>query len=255
MIPECANFRPEWLDSSEVSLALPDLRVAGLSFFFQDEASWGEFAAAGYLDESVRSDDKALREKFSILPRHWLKIHFSGGKRRGLSQYFHIDPAMHYPITTIRCFLRKYGMSDVGMIETLLKPALEAEETEWGLAIKRYPGLAVPRIFFSITRPLLKQVLAPCVLFGCLSEAAEQLYLQWEQRIVAGDRVFISLDPTLGRLSSLDFCDVPAHHLAGSRHLPDTLDYLKLRLVDASRPPELTAYLPYRKASSLTLSP
>lgn len=257
MIPEFANFRPEWLDSSEVSIALHGLRIAGLSFFFHDEASWGEFATAESLDESVLSDEKALRERFSILSRYWLKIHFDGGRRCGLSQYFHINPGMHHPITTIRCFLRKYGLSDVSTVEELLKPALEAPETQWGLAIKRYPDLvALPRIFFSIPSPLLTQVLANFVRFDYLSEAVSLLYLEWEQRIRTGQLVFISLDPTLRKLSSLDFCDVPVEQFPEVRHFgfPENLDYLKLRISDPARPPELRAYVPFRKIEQSILS-
>jgi hypothetical protein len=249
MIPELASFRPEWLESSEVSFALDEPRVTGLSFFFHDEASCAEFAASESLDGCVMSDEKALRAKYSILPRYWLKIHYDGMSRRGLSQYFYINPTMHYPITTIRCFLRGYGLSDVGILEELLKPALEARETQWGLAIKRSLDQSVPRIFFSIERVLLKQVLAPFVRFGYLSEPAALLYLEWEHRVTAGEHVFISLDPTLRKLSSLDFCDLPSEQFPGvlSERFPDSFDYLKMRISDPSRPPEFTAYMPLRK--------
>ena len=249
MIPKLASFRSEWLDFSEVSFALDGPRVAGLSFFFHDEASCAEFAASESLDELVMSDERALRAKFSILPRYWLKIHYVGISRSGLSQYFYINPTMVYPITTIRCFLRSYGLADVGMIEELLKPALEAHETQWGLAIKRFPGQAVPRIFFSIARPLIKQVLAPFVKYGYLCEPAAQLYLEWESRITAGEHVFISLDPTLRKLSSLDFCDFHGDQLPSGIYIgfPENIDYLKMRISDSSRPPEFFAYMPFRK--------
>lgn len=255
MIPELASFRPEWLDSSEVSFSLDGPRVTGLSFFFHDEASCAEFAASASLDERVLADEKALRVKYSILPRYWLKIHFDGMRRCGLSQYFHINPNMHYPITTIRCFLRNHGLSDVGMLEELLKPSLEARETQWGLAIKRFLDQAVPRIFFSIARPLLKQVLAPFIRFGYLSETSALLYLEWENRIRAGERVFISLDPTLRKLSSLDFCDLPSEQFPGILYagFPESFDYLKMRFSDPSRPPEFTAYMPLRKVTLMPL--
>jgi len=247
LITDLAGLRPEWLDSAEVSIALDGPRVKGLSFFFHDEANCAGFAAAESLDRCVLSDEKALREKFSILPRYWLKLHFDGGRRCGLSQYLQINPIMHYPITTIRCFLRKYGMSDVGMIEELLRPALEAPETEWGLAIKRSPGRVVPRVFFSIPRPLIRQVLAPFIRLGYLSQATGLQYLEWENRTRAGERIFISLDPTLGKLSSLDFSDVPSDQLPEPSRFgySGKLQYLKLRIADYSQPPELTAYLPF----------
>ena len=256
LIPELTAFHPEWLDSSEISIALNGSRVTGLSFFFHDEASCAEFAARASLDACVLSDEKALREKYSLLPRYWLKIHFNGEQRSGLSHYFHINPAMRYPITTIRCFLRKYGMSDVGMVEELLKPALEAHETQWGLAIKRSLDLAVPRIFFSISRRLLRQALTPFTRCGYLSESAELQYLDWESRIRAGERVFISFDPSRCRLSSLDFCDVSSDQLSSVIHggFPENLDYLKLRISDPFRPPELAAYVPFRKVTTITRS-
>lgn len=255
MIPELASFRPEWLDSSEVSLTLDGPRVTGLSFFFHDEDSCAEFAAHESLDGRVMSDEKALRSKFSILPRYWLKIHYAGMQRCGLSQYFYINPTMFYPITTIRCFLRGQGLADVGMIEELLKPALESSETQWGLAIKRSRVQAVPRIFFSIPRPLLKQALAPFVRFEYLSEATALLYLEWEQRIRAGERVFISVDPTLRKLSSVDFCDLPSEQLPGVlwEGFPEIFDYLKIRIFEHSQPPEFTAYMPLRKVERFPL--
>lgn len=248
MIPDLAGFRPEWLDSAEVSFALAGPQVTGLSFFFHDEAACEEFAAAELLDKRVMADEKALRAKFSILPRYWLKMHYDGMQRCGLSHYFDINPTMHYPITTIRCFLRNYGCADVGMIEDLLKPALEANDTRWGVALKRFPAQTVPRIFFSIERTLLKQVLAPFVRLGYLSETAALLYLEWDVRITAGDRVFISLDPTLQKLSSLDFCNSPSKQFPElpNTGFPENFDYLKVRISSHSLKPEFTAYMPLR---------
>ena len=248
MIPDLAGFRPEWLDSAEVSFALAGPRVTGLSFFFQDEAAWEEFAAAQSLDERVMAEDKALRSKFSLLPRYWLKVHYNGRERCGLSQYFDINPALLYPITTIRCFLRSYGCADVGMIEDLLKPALEASGTQWGLALKRFPDQVVPRIFFSIKRPLLNEVLAPFVSLGYLSATAAGLYLEWEIRLKGSEGAFISFDPTFKTLSSLDFCAVPSEQFPGMlpAGLPEIFDYLKMRIPGDSLEPEYTAYMPLR---------
>lgn len=246
MIADLASFRPEWLESAEVSVALAGREVTGLSFFSHDEVSCAEFAAAESLDERVMVDEKGLRSKFDILPRHWLKIHYDGRKRCGLSQYFHINPTMHYPITTIRCFLRSYGCTDVGTIEELLNPALEARGTQWGLAVKRLPGLVVPRIFFSIDRVLLNEVLIPFVSLGYLSAAAAEQYREWNGRISAGPGVFLSLDPTLGRLSSLDFCAVSSGQLPGMSEngYPQRFDYLKIRITDLADAAALTGYLP-----------
>ncbi len=246
MIPDLAGFRPEWLDNAEVSFALAGLQVTGLSFFFHDEADCREFAATQSLDECVMSDEKALRAKFSLLPRYWLKIHYDGKERSGLSHYFYINPSMHYPITTIRCFLRSYGLTDIAKMEELLKPALEASGTQWGLAIKRFPGRTVPRIFFSIPRPLLKQVLAPFVRFNYLPEMAARLYLEWDNRISAGECVFISLDPAVQKLSSIDFCAVSSEPFSAISEsgYPHQFDYLKIRIGEPAQAAALTGYLP-----------
>jgi len=246
MIPDLAGLRPEWLDSAEVSFALAGPQVTGLSFFFHDEATCEEFAAAESLDKCVMADEKALRAKYSLLPRYWLKVHYNDRERCGLSQYFDINPVMHYPITTIRCFLRSYGCADVGMIEDLLKPALEASDTQWGLALKRFPSQVVPRIFFSIERTLLKQVLAPFVRLGYLSETAALRYQEWDNRISAGERVFISLDPTVQKLSSIDFCDVSSEQLGTALEsgYPHQFDYLKIRIGEPAQAAVLTGYLP-----------
>ena len=246
MIPDLASCRLEWLESAEISFALDGPRVTGLSFFFHDEAACSEFAAAESLDPCVMADEKWLRAKFSLLPRHWLKLHYDNLMRCGLSQYFHINPTLHYPITTIRCFLRRYGCSDIGIIEELLKPALEEGDTQWGLALKRAAERTIPRIFFRILRPLLSEVLTPFVRLGYLSLAAAEQYREWNERLSAGERVFISLDPTLGRLSSLDFCAVSAGQSPkiSDPGYPQQFDYLKIRIVEREPTPVLTGYLP-----------
>lgn len=244
MIPDLTSFQPEWLDTAEVSCALAEPQITGLSFFFHDEASCTEFTVAQSLDECVMADEKVLRSKFDILPRHWLKIHYDGMERSGLSQYFYLNPDLRYPITTIRCFLKRYGPADAGIIEDLLKPALEAPETQWGLALKRSADRTTPRIFFSISRPLLNDALTPFVSLGYLAAPAAQQYREWNGRISAGSRVFLSLDPTLGRLSSLDFCAVSAAQLfpmPGAAY-PQQFDYLKIRIMEET--PALTGYLP-----------
>lgn len=248
MIPDLAGFRPEWLESAEVSFALAGPQVTGLSFFFQDEAACEEFAAAQSLDGCVMADEKVLRSKFSLLPRYWLKLHYNGRERCGLSQYFDINPALPYPITTIRCFLRSYGCAEVGMIEDLLKPALEAGDTQWGLALKRFPDQLVPRIFFSIKRPLLNEVLPPFVSLGYLSATAAGLYTEREIKLQGSERAFISFDPTFKTLSSLDFCAVPSEQFPGmlAAGLPGTFDYLKMRIPEDSLKPAYTAYMPLR---------
>lgn len=246
MIPDLTSFRPEWLDTAEVSCALAEPQVTGLSFFFHDEASCTEFTVAQSLDECVMADEKVLRSKFDILPRHWLKIHYDGMERCGLSHYFYINPTVHYPITTIRCFLRSYGLTEVAIMEELLKPALEARETQWGLAIKRFPDLTVPRIFFSIERVLLNQTLTPFVTFGYLSATAAEQYRKWNSRISAGESVFISLDPAVQKLSSIDFCDVASEQLGAisESKFPHQFDYLKIRISEPAQAPTLTGYLP-----------
>lgn len=247
MIPDLASFRPGWLDSAEISFVLNGSGVTGLSFFFHDEAACSEFAAAESLDPCVMADEKWLRGKFSILPRHWLKIHYDDRVRCGLSQYFDINSTLHYPITTIRCFLRRYGCADVSMIEELLNPALEARETQWGLALKRHADWTIPRVFFSIGRSLLSEVLTPFVRLNYLSVAAAELYLEWNDRLCAGDRVFISLDPTLSRFSSLDFCAVatePSPKTADP-DCPKQFDYLKIRIIEPETAAVLSGYLPF----------
>ena len=167
-------------------------------------------------------------------------------ERCGLSHYFDINPAMHYPVTTIRCFLRSYGCADAGIVEELLKPVLEARDTQWGLALKRSAGRTTPRVFFSIMRRLLNEALAPFVSLGYLSAAAVEQYREWNDRIRAGPRVFLSLDPTLGRLSSLDFCAVSAGQLpqTSGTGCPQQFDYLKTRIMEPAPAPALTGYLP-----------
>lgn len=248
LIPELAGFRPEWLDSAEVSLSLDGPRTTGVSFFFHDEASCAEFAAEACLDEGVMTDEKALRGKYGILPRYWLKLHFDGMKRCGVSQYLSIDPTMHYPIATIRSFLRNQGLPDVGMMEELLNPALNAAGTQWGLALKRSCGRTVPRIFFTLVRPLLGQALALFVRFGYLSEACALAYLEWEDRLKGSESVFVSLDPASRKFSSLDFCALPSEQIpvAQDRGFPASFDYLKLRISDAAPQPEFTAYIPLK---------
>lgn len=246
MIPDLSNFRPEWLDSAEISFVLNEHGVTGLSFFFHDAAACSEFAAAESLDQCVMADEKWLREKFSILPRYWLKIHYDNIVRSGLSQYFHIHPFMHYPITTIRSFLRRYECTDIGIIEEILKPALEGQDTQWGLALKRSVERTIPRVFFSTLRPRLNEVLTPFVRHGYLSPVVAQQYREWNERLSAGDRVFISFDPTLNKLSSIDFCAVTSGISPQILNpiYPSQFNYLKIRIMEQETIPVLTSYLP-----------
>jgi hypothetical protein len=131
-------------------------------------------------------------------------------------------------------------------MEDLLKPALEAQGTQWGLAIKRFPCRVVPRIFFSIERVFLNQTLTPFVTFGYLSATAAEQYRKWNNRISTGERVFISLDPTVQKLSSIDFCDVSSEQLGAISEsgYPHQFDYLKIRIREPAQAPALTGYLP-----------
>lgn len=247
-MPDLAGFRPEWLETSEVSVSLDGPRVVGLSFFFHDASSCAEFSTCAALDERVMADERTIRDTYDILPRYWLKLHYSGRARCGLSHYFQINPMLHYPITTIRCFLRGCGHTAVGILEELLKPALEADDTRWGMAIKRLPGRTFPRVFFSLAPPLVAPLLASCVRFGFLSEAAGEGYREWADRFGSGRPVFISIDPTMGKLASLDVCDLPSEQVPGGviPFLPPRIDYLKMRMDDSFSLPEYTAYVPWR---------
>jgi hypothetical protein len=253
LIPGLDRFRPEWLNNAEVSFSLDDQQPVGLSFFFDDETTCADFAASESLEHDVISSEKAVRTKYSILPRYWLKLHLNGVAGGGLSQYFQIDPNLYYPITTVRRFLRDYGLSDVGSMEELLKPSLENRDTQWGLALKRYADRVTPRIFFRVPRSLLERILNSFVRFDYLSDSAASHYLEWEKTIRAGNRVFVSADPKEHTLSSLDFCDVPAEQFSFVLHpgFPENFKYLKIRISESVRQAEFTAYMPFRDAGGL----
>jgi hypothetical protein len=141
------------------------------------------------------------------------------------------------------------------MIEELLKPALEAYDTHWGLAIKRASDRTVPRIFFQIARPSLKSVLSPFCEFGYLPETAAVACLEWENKLEAGEHIFVSLDPTLERLASLDFCSVPSAQFPGFQDAAvlEHFDYLKLRISASLLRTEFIAYMPLKKILDLRL--
>lgn len=229
---------------------LDDPRHTGLSFFFLEESSFFDFAKERSLPEGVIGAEKTLRAKYDLLQRYWVKLHYHDGRQCGMSQYFQIDPRMHYPISTIRRFLREYGFSDVAMIEELLKPALESPETQWGFALKRGQDRLVPRVFCSIERPLLKEMLLLFVRFRYLEEEVSQFYLKWDRTTEAGDRIFLSFDPPLQRFSSVDFTDVPSSQFPDlPSFFPAKLSYLKARIFKPSLLPRLSAYMPLKRCN------
>lgn len=253
LIPNLGDFSSDWLATSEASIVLSDgPRLAGLSFFFHAESECAEFTTRAGLGKKAMGCERAIRRRIPLLPRYWLKIHYDCLRPCGLSHYFQIDPSLNPPLTTLKYFLRTCGMRHIEGIEPLLKPVLESADTVWGLAVKRFRKVSFPRIFCQIARPLLKDALDVFVGSGYISNASSFCYREWDNRLSGSDTVFLSIDPTLQRLASIDFCDIPVGEIQEAQNLnfPAHFSYLKIRVASTTAAPDVVGYLPLQEVIS-----
>jgi hypothetical protein len=245
------GIAPAWLAGAEVSFRLGHPRANAISFFFDNDAEFRDFLSVTNLPAVVWERETAMRSRFTVLERYWIKLEVRDDGIGGYSQYFQLDPRSRYPISSLRVFLRSHGVGDVSRLEETLRGPLQREDTVWGLVLKpTRDGGAQPRLSCTVPRDELAELLE--ALHGVEQlEAGQRVgYLQWNASLPGSARVFVSFDPRASGAVALDFENVPGASLgddwdglgvgwSATRPLP----YLKCRLAPGSSRPEWTAYL------------
>jgi ubiquinone/menaquinone biosynthesis C-methylase UbiE len=251
VIPNFEALAAAWLAEAEVSLRLGNADHLAVSFFFDNDAEFRDFLEATQLPSEVWQHEVVMRERFSLLERFWVKLEYRDGRVAGYSQYFQLDPHSRYPISSLRVFLRSHGVTDVRWLEAALRPALERDDTVWGLVLKPGgDGRLQPRLSCTVPRVALEATLALLEDAGLLGAGQRDGYLAWNARLSGSARAFVSFDPLVPGGVALDFERVPGEQVcaawdglgvnwSATRSLP----YLKCRLLPEAAAPEWTAYL------------
>lgn len=248
-LPEPGRFPDAWLADAELSVTLGAPDRVGLSFFSTDADAFAAFGARIGLPADARADAAQLRARFDLLPRHWVKLRWRAGARAGWSEYFAIDERNVYPITTLRLFVRRYGIADTARLEPALAPALEQEDTRWVVSIRRTDGPPVPRLSARVPRAVLPGLMTTLVAAGFVDRGRAARYLEHDASMHAGDAAWITLDAGTHTLCGIDFEDpVPSglpdgwRAAVGADAAPPR--YLKCRLPPGAWQPEWVLYLP-----------
>ena len=243
-------FSPGRREPAEICLYAGRPEKVGLRFMFLDWRDVEALAAAADLPREILDDEKIIRKKFDLTRGHWIKIGYVDGRPRVYSQYFAIAPGHHYPISTLRLFLKMYGASGAHLLEELLAPGLNDPGSIWNLALKRDADGAHPRIYGRVRRSVLGALLERAVSTGLISSTHREAQLEWDGKIRAGRLVYYSVDPGTPGGMAVDYEELPAALLPFSPELfqaglpPDfKLPYLKCRIRDGKPDPEWVAHL------------
>jgi cyclopropane fatty-acyl-phospholipid synthase-like methyltransferase len=235
-----------WLAEAEISVPCSG-GPGGLSFFFDAPAEFVTFLQVIGAPPQLWDCETRLRERFDLVPRRWVKV--QGDERsRKFSQYFQVNPGDAYPITTLRLFLRAFGVADVAGLEALLRPALERDDTVWGLVLKHGDGVATPRLSLRTDRRVLPELLQQLVAANRLAPRLGAEYQRLGLTAPGDDTVYLSFDPRIANACALDFEHVPSDTVPGADAIflrPVVLRYAKCRLASSGDQPTWTAYLPY----------
>lgn len=158
-----ARFRtlpPSWRRDAEVSFSQHDPQRLGFQTRLETAAELQAFLQEMGLDPGpFLAADEQVRDRFLVSPFRWAKVGFRGLEAVDASQYWLVDPAAHYPITTLRVFARRFGTGPSPALEEVLRPALEDRSTRWGLALKPGAGARRASGFCSLPNSCLGAVL------------------------------------------------------------------------------------------------
>lgn len=207
VIPPLAGYALNWLADAEIS-ATPGRDVAcGLSFFFTDAVEYERFGRVAQLPADAVARAAHIRARFDLVPREWVKLHYQGEQRRGMSQYFVIDPRTAYPITTLRLCLHQCGLASTRGLEPAFEPALQRPDTLWAVIAKQSGTQVRPRLSCRVPRTLLGELFARAGRQGYVTERLAARYLEHDARIDAGAYAYLSLDPEVPDACSVDYED------------------------------------------------
>ncbi len=208
MIPPLAGYALNWLADAEISYQPAQPAKTGLSLFFTDDIEYGRFCRVAELPAAAVGQAEAIRTRFDLAPRHWIKLHYDAAQRTGMSQYFVLDPRNVYPITTLRLCLRECGLSNARGLEPAFEPALQRAETLWAVIVKRSAERIGARVSCRITRSLLGDLFTRLVRHGYVSGRLAAQYLEHDSAIVGGASAYLSVDPAMCDSCSVDYEDV-----------------------------------------------
>lgn len=241
------EFRLNWLVSAEVNRTPAAPRKSAVSFFFEHPAEWAAFRRIMELPEKAITQEDQLRSDFDFVPRRWVKLHYNGADWVGISQYLVINPGVNYPITSLRVALRRCGAPDVRFIERAFQPALQSEDSLWAVILKqediKKDVVARPRLSCYVDRAIVPGILDTLVKSEWLSAELGARYQDMNERIVAGDQIYLSLDLLEKNAVSLDFEDVVPGSVPPEIR-PDMPRYLKCRFLPGRPEPVWSWYAP-----------
>lgn len=208
MIPPLAGYPLNWLADAEISATPGRDAACGLSFFFTDAVEYERFCRVAQLPADAVARAANFRARFELVPREWVKLHYQGEQRRGMSQYFVIDPRAAYPITTLRLCLQQCGLASARGLEPAFEPALQRPDTLWAVIAKQSGTQVRPRVSCRVPRALLGELLARATRQGYVTARLAARYLEHDARIDAGAYAYLSLDPEVPDACSVDYEDV-----------------------------------------------
>lgn len=249
-IPPLGGLALNWLADAEISVTPGREAACGLSFFFTDDVEYERFCRAAPLPDEAVARAASIRSRFDLLPRQWVKLHYQGDQRTGLSQYFVIDPRSVYPISTLRLCLQQCGLASARGLEAAFEPALQRADTLWAAIAKQAGTQVRPRVSCRVPRSLLADLFARAARQGFVTERLAARHLEIDAGIAAGASAYLSLDPETLDACTVDYEDVaagsvpdgcaplwPRDDTGGERR------YLKCRLAPSGAP-EWTVYRP-----------
>lgn len=207
VIPPLAGFALNWLADAEISATPGRDAACGLSFFFTDAVEYERFCRVAQLPADAVARAASIRARFELVPREWVKLHYQGEQRRGLSQYFVVDPRTAYPITTLRLCLQQCGLASARGLEPAFEPALQRSDTLWAVIAKQSGTQVRARLSCRVPRALLAELFARLTRQGYVTEQVAARYLEHDARIDAGTHAYLSLDPEVLDACSVDYED------------------------------------------------
>lgn len=226
---ELAGYRSDWLDRAEIS-------SSGLSFFFYLKREFLEFCQVAGLPE-VLAEDEALRRRYPLQPRYWVKL-----SERGVSRYYVVQPELDYPSTTLRLLLHRFGATRREALESALQPALTAPGTSWAVIAKPEYGCVSCGIRLDGLGALLDSMTAQ----GYVTERVAREHQSWSERLAGDPKVYVTLDP--------DRTDAVAVDYFLPRWPENPPRFLKCRLDPSSLEPEWSCYYPFKEAEQTGLA-
>lgn len=150
----------EALDSpthrAEVRLDRETPERLGLRLYFADREGLADLVSRCSLPGGLLDCADEIATRFDVVPGHWLRLRIEDGEIVATGLNYEVPAQVHYPISTLRVFLRRYGTVTPQGMEAALAPALQRRDTRWGLTLDVESGK--PSLFARIPRSLLDPV-------------------------------------------------------------------------------------------------